>query len=218
MKVEKVNIKRYVETKFETIIKRTDFFWKGISLKSVGEYLNRLNADKDAMEKAFNVIDSPFNLDRDYIADFLRAFDNEIELAEFYLELYKARKNPNFDKWVFLTEEERNKGLEEDSWRKKSGDAWERSNGRVKAIIIIKDNTTSTKVSLTIKNNSKMTFIEGEKEINSSNLHNKESIKKKIEEYKVNAESILKDTIFPLYCYEKRQFDNYKELLGVENE
>ena len=78
MEEDKIRIKRYVETRFDTIIRRIDFFWQEITPKRVGEYLTQLKADKDAMKKAFNVVDSPFNLNRDYITNFLSAFDNDI--------------------------------------------------------------------------------------------------------------------------------------------
>ncbi len=125
---DKISMKRYIDTRFETIIRRTDFFWKEVTPKRVGEYLNQLKADKDSMEKAFNIIDTPFNLNKDYVDGFLRAFDNEIELAKFYLELHKAKKDPNFNKWVYLKEEEKNKEIKED-WKRKAGDVWIISNG-----------------------------------------------------------------------------------------
>lgn len=214
MNKDKVSIKRYTETHFDTVIKRTDFFWKGINPESVGRYIHQLKTEKKSVECAFDVIDSPFNLNRDFLKGIIRAFDNEIELAEFYLELYKAKKNKNFDRWVFITEEERNKGVE-DSWREKSGDCWQRSNGRVKAVIEIKKNEVSIKVSLSIENDSKMTFIEKTKDVDSSNLRNEDSIKNKIEEYKIVGERILNQTVYPTYCYEKRQFDALKNLLQI---
>ncbi len=177
-------------------IRRSNHFYSAFGRDSVKDYLKEIIQIKEKIKKHTHFdLDRVFAISRDQIDKIIAGLDEEEKYCNFYLDLIKQKKSKNFNTWVFL----KNKDRQEEDWRRETlGDCWVITNGKVKATINIKDNITSTKVSLEVQNDNKHLVFYSKstyapKEINYTNLRNKESIKNKIIEFK----------FFDFFCFIK---------------
>lgn len=191
--------------------------WKGVNPEGVGAYVKELEETKRELEKLPYSADRMFGIDKRK-KEIIDSIDHEIALCRFYFELNRRKKEPNFNEWVFLKKEDRQKALNEyDRWRVR-GDSWTKTNGKIRATIDIETPLTMKKITLSIRNDAKNLNFTDTEDIATSNLKSEASINNKIAEYKEKAEMLFAEHQFPRYCYEKRSFDILKELLQVEME
>lgn len=188
-----------------TTIKRTHCLWdlSKINDEVVGAYLKILNEKHEKIEEL--KLEIPYSM-RDSIEktleELLHRIETEIKVCKFYFEYnQKKRKLEYFNQWKLLKKEDRPDLVS--SWEKESphGEAWVMTNGRIMSIIEIKDNVSSIRVSLKIKNDSEFfNFVSsqyGPKEICYKNFRKKESAAEHAEELKNYAAEILKKDLLP---------------------
>jgi len=211
-----------------TYIKRGNWFWEDRPLSDAVKIYKKelLKAKKELKELPYGLTQVLTIADKS-IKEIQSRIDRELSFCDFYEFYIKEQKKPNFNQWVFKTKKQlqetaRKKGM--DSWEinKFKGDQWEKTNGKIKIRIVIEDKISSIRVSLHISNSATTElpfFLDnnyGEKEIIYSNLFKKESVDKRLNEYKSKAEEFFEEYKYPLYCYEKRQIDILKQLLWIE--
>jgi len=142
----------------ELTIRRGAHFWRGVTPEAVGAYLRALRKEKKLIEDCEFALPRPFRMSTEACRDVLVLLDREIRLGEFYFELRGKQKEAGFDTWVFTLREQRQPRSD---WDTPKGDAWTRSNGRVKAEIGLEKKRTMTRVSLRLKNDSdQLTFYD----------------------------------------------------------
>lgn len=192
---------------------RNQWLWRGVSPKSVGEYLKQLRREQKRFDDGEFALPRPFRLSDDARCKVLTLIDDEIRLAEFYFELRGRRKEPDFDQWVFVQREDR----QPQGWREPTGDVWVRSNGRLKAEIEIDRTRTMVRVSLRLQNDSDQLIFylrDGGREICHRFLRNKASIESEVARLKQHAESEIQRHLLP--CRAQCEQDILGQLLHVD--
>ena len=147
------------------------------------------------------------------------AIDNELDYCNFYLEYQKCLQDPNFNKWISLTDcsAGRVAGMFENT-----NQVWTKTNGRLKATITIKKGASSTTVSVKIENASKhVDFLRepygGSKDLAPpAHLKNEKSIEDRVVTLQRDVDKYMEDHIMPYYWAEKAEEDILKKLLCVE--
>jgi len=181
----------------EMSIRRYAHFWRGVTPESVGAYLKTLRQQRKQFDDAEFSLPQPFRLHDSARRDVIDAFDREIRLGEFYFELRGKRKEAGFDTWVFTPREDRKEPY---GWRTPKGDAWTRSNGRIKAEIELDWTRTMTRVSLRLENDSDQLVLysrEGGAEVSHRHLRNEKSIQAEVERLKNHAEEVMRKHLLP---------------------
>jgi hypothetical protein len=159
-----------------------------------------------------------FDLDYNAEKEIENLLDNELKLCEFYFEIQKRMKKPDYNKWVFVKEADREKKLGEYSWTIE-GDCWIKDNGKIRAKLIVAKREKTTKVSLRFDNinygfdflNSNEVGCQKNGYWDYANLKNPESVEKKIGEYKDMADEFMDKHQLPVFRPEE---ESYKILRG----
>lgn len=207
---------------FTTGVNRANIFHRhngNINIESVKAYIKRLEEWRDKIDQA-NWDLPDFMKTTDSVAQKIKELlSNELQMATIYLDIHERKKAKDFDQWTFVKKEDRDDF--DNTWNASSwGDLWIRNNGKTKVQIEIKDNLSSTRITLRISNESRyMDFVYGYgKEISRKVLYKQESIDRYIETLKAMAVDQMNDHLFPTYCIEQRNFEKMKELLHITEE
>lgn len=201
-------------------VRRGFNLWQGVNEKTVSSYQKELEECIEALNTLTWQQERLLAIGRnDRKKDILSILKDEIDLCHYYFEYNQRRKEENFDKWFFVTQEDRKKVLNEPEWSRDEGDCWVRFNGKTRAVITLDVSGMMTKISLCVDNDAKaLKFLDGRIDVTASHLKNEESIKQRINEYKALAEERMKVNLFPRYCSEFASFEILKKLLHVEEE
>lgn len=166
--------------------------------ETIGKYLQELKQEKTKLEK--NSWDMRNLISDDLFKDMKRAVDDEIEYCEFYFEMRKKKKDPNFKKWVKIEDFK-------PYYSSTKTEAWVNFNGKIKIIIFFEKTTASTKVLYRIDNDSEFIHFSPDgrqKVLNTKILRSEESIQKYVEELKEGAEGTFEEFSKPRYNEEQR--------------
>lgn len=111
----------------------------------------------------------------------------------------------------------------QDSWTIENikGDEHRRDNGRIIVRIIVENKGSSIRVSLRVKNSGELQFYpadHGEKELFYSTVFKQESVDKRVEEYKDQADDLFIEYLYPRYCYEANEIKTLGKLLCIVDE
>lgn len=190
-----------------TLIRRADSFWANNFTESVRNYKKELFEEKAKLD-AFWMRYLP--IDENFVKEIKSEIERELEYCNFYEHYLKEQQKKNFDKWMFKTkddliEQAKKDGM--DSWRigQIGGDEYRRDNGKITIRIIVEDKISSIRVSLHVNNSGELKFYpsdHGEKELIYSTMFKKESVDKRVEEYKDKADELFEEYLYPRYCYE----------------
>ena len=199
---------------------RRNQFWQGINEERVRGYNEELIEAKESLEK-INWISRDFlDINNKKVEEKIGIINDEIELCNFYFEYCEKQKGENFDKWVYVKKEDRERLLHEVEWSIK-GDCWVRGNGKIRMLIDFDTAGSMTKITLSLQNDSDhIAFITsrygGCEEIISSHLKNGKSIDKRVREYKEKAEELMREYQYPRYCAELNNIRILEQLLHIK--
>jgi hypothetical protein len=200
----------------DSIVVRDDF-WHGVDKPAVKAYKREL----EKLIKNANNIDfslrRAFFIGREQTDSLSSTIKREIKYCDFYLEIIGERSKPGFNQWKFIKAIDRPGRFSYQDSGSEYGDCHTRSNGKIKVIINVKNNVTTTRVSLDIQNDSSvLDFASGLKELSYKNLRNEISIKNEVERLKEVAEGLFAERQFPTCCRERKQMEILKTLLNIE--
>ena len=161
-------------------------------------------------------LDEVFFVKKERLDSLKRFCNDEIKICDFYLSYPKIQRSPDFNVWIVT--EEKNRLKQDRLYREgyqKEGKAITKTNGKIKAIIEVKENQLSTRITLFIINDNKYLRFCDKQKYSEKNLRSKESIEKEIERLKQQADTIFWSLVYPKYSNEIREMDIYKELVWV---
>ena len=203
----------YDTIRYDTAIRR-DSFWKGITKESVGRWIASLLHEKKQLEDLWrgSQLES-LGINEKRRDTLISEIDEELKLARFYMGHFKRMKEPNFNEWVFKRASEPQMPYNDGNI---AAPSWIRTNGKIKAFIEVKDNVSSVRISLAVKNdNQYLHFCEKPGEISYANLRKKESVDTKVVELKAVAEQLFRKYEYPQYCDELRRKKTLDVLLHL---
>ena len=198
---------------------RRNQFWQGVKKEQVTEYHRELTEAKESLEKINFVSRNFMEISSKKVEEKIGIIKDELDLCDFYLEYQKNQNDENFDKWIYVKKEDREKVLHEAEWNIK-GDCWVRKNGKIGTLIAFDTTGLMTKITLFIQNDSDhLAFVTsrygGQEEVISSHLKNGKSIDKRVREYKEKAEEVMREHQYPRYCAELNNIRILEELLHI---
>jgi len=198
---------------FNLVISRS---WFDPTDEDYSLYEESLKEKLKALEDAWLI--RPALINEALLKEMRTALETEIKYCQFHKEyLDRVKNEPNFNEWVFT------ENVESGYWEKTVGDEWMRTNGRVKAIIRVIPPVIEgkmTRIELKYENDSiTLTFIDRYMKDNKPhNLKNAESIKKRIEELKQEANSYLEMHLYPQWNIELRNLKGLNKILCISKE
>lgn len=189
---------------------RNRFFFKEVNTEMVAKYKQQLLTFQEWLGD--NYFDDVFFVSKERLEYLKRICTDELEICDFYLTYSSVARQSTFDKWVTIEEKERDSENREGTQRE--GKAIIKTNGKIKAVIEIKDNTTTTKITLSIQNDNKfLQFWKDRTEcISERNLRNEKSINEEIEHLKEVADKQMQE--HPYYSQEQREWKIYLQLVA----
>src|SRR3990167_288577 len=119
---------------------RNNFFFKEINTEMVVKYKKQLLTFQEWLED--NYFDNVFFVSKGRLERLKNLCKDELEICDFYLSYPALQKNPNFNEWVTIEEKDRAKERYQREGTQREGMAIIKTNGKVKAIIEVKDNIT----------------------------------------------------------------------------
>jgi len=198
---------------FSITIRRTWFDIEGIE-----QYEKAIEKKLEQLKDTFEIREALIN--KDLIAAMKRALKKELDFCEFY-KIYKDRylNELNFNEWIFTKKENIKPRW---GWNDIEGDQWTKTNGKVKAIILVAKREKNTKVQLSYENDShsELGFIEsdyGSIELDPHYLRNPDSIKQRIKELKGQADHYLKTHLYPRWNTEITNMKGLDKLLCIKD-
>lgn len=200
----------------ERSIRRANLLWR-VDNEKVGNYLKMLSRTKKQLtgDSSYE-IRRILKIDDDLLSEIIREIDREIELCKFYFEYQKRQRGEDFNKWVYLTREQRKK--REKDWQIK-GDCWTKTNGRIRATITIDKSGVMAKIEVSYQNDAEnLKFYDDYYDRTKPRYRHRKTekgINEQIEKYKQEAREIFEELQYPLYCREKKAMDTLKQLLHI---
>jgi hypothetical protein len=198
-----------VQTKL--CLDRSTLLWRGVSPETVGSFLKELRQFRKRFRDERFLFAAAVGLSERRCDDLLSLLDEEIGIGEFYFELRKKQGDPAFDQWVFQEQEQRR-----DAWPWIAGDAWLRSNGRVKVAVVVDQSRVSARVSLHVANDSEhLVFFSPErgKEVCHRYLRDEAGIH--VTRLRERADAILEEHRFPAFLVREHNVVRALLHLGV---